>query len=74
MQGVGKCHLFLSNDEQPQAEESCVVCCQRQRNAILIPCGHLALCTVCALDLCDRGQPCPVCRIANPRVFQVFRV
>ena len=42
-------------------ESKCVVCIDRQRDTLLLPCGHLVLCGVCL----DRGMirgMCPFCR------------
>ena len=36
----------------------CVVCKERERGIVLVPCSHFTLCTVCAPDISE----CPVCR------------
>jgi Zinc finger, C3HC4 type (RING finger) len=43
---------------------SCIVCMERRRDALLLPCKHLALCAQCAGSLAGRGWPngCPFCR------------
>lgn len=38
----------------------CVVCYDRQINTCLLPCGHVALCSVCAQKVKSKG--CPICR------------
>jgi hypothetical protein len=44
--------------EDLSPEEACVVCIERQKVYAFVPCGHLAVCKLCApqLDLC------PICR------------
>ena len=39
----------------------CVACRDRERSVLLSPCGHLVLCSKCAVDSDD--QRCPVCRV-----------
>ena len=39
----------------------CVVCLERRRSHVAIPCGHLALCGTCAARL----TACPCCRSAG---------
>jgi hypothetical protein len=42
----------------------CLVCAQRRRNVLLIPCRHLVLCAECAEQLHGQGQlsSCPHCK------------
>lgn len=53
-----------------QEAKSCAVCFERDRNTVLLPCGHVVLCGVCARsgDIRD----CPVCRSRIERVMDVF--
>lgn len=44
-------------DEQSE----CVVCIDRARDAVLVPCGH-NFCMVCAEGVVARGDACPTCR------------
>ena len=36
----------------------CVICLEKRRDTVLVPCGHLASC----LDCCNALYQCPVCR------------
>ncbi len=36
----------------------CPVCCEREINTVLIPCGHLCSCLECSYNI----DPCPICR------------
>jgi E3 ubiquitin-protein ligase MUL1 len=46
---------------QPSESQQCVVCCENQREIILLPCGHVCLCENCSERIEDY---CPVCRTA----------
>jgi hypothetical protein len=39
----------------------CVVCCTHERNAVVLPCGHLALCATCAETWFAIKDTCPMC-------------
>ena len=46
--------------------ELCIVCVCAPRNVVLVPCGHLVLCSVC----CSSLKHCPVCRAAIEDRFE----
>ncbi|GBG24158.1 DNA repair protein RAD16 [Hondaea fermentalgiana] len=50
-------------------EDLCVVCMDRQRDALLLPCGHIYLCMQCARGLDNRV--CPMCRTSISRITRV---
>ena len=45
-------------------DTSCVCCMERQRETVLVPCGHRAFCMPCARSMFEgqQGRPCPFCR------------
>ncbi|GFR47662.1 hypothetical protein Agub_g9406, partial [Astrephomene gubernaculifera] len=43
-------------------EGLCVVCMDRPRSVLLLPCGHLVLCGGCVRAVRERGGLCPMCR------------
>lgn len=49
-------------------EPDCVICFEpklgpnEDGGAVLVPCGHYALCDSCANQLIKSGAPCPICR------------
>ena len=47
----------------------CIACRDRERSVLLTPCGHLVLCSKCAVDNDD--QRCPVCRVAVEAIVPV---
>jgi len=57
----------------PENNNECVVCLDGPKQFILIPCGHLILCTECAEDLMKGNAPlCPVCRQAVKQSQRVY--
>ncbi len=47
----------------------CIACRDRERSVLLTPCGHLVLCSKCAVDNDD--QRCPICRVAVDAIVPV---
>jgi hypothetical protein len=47
----------------------CIACRDRERSVLLTPCGHLVLCSKCAVDNDD--QRCPVCRVVVEAIVPV---
>ena len=41
-----------------EEQSLCCVCFERERNVLLQPCAHLAICSVCA----EQVGGCPICR------------
>ena len=54
----------------PNATDLCRICFSGQIDCVLIPCGHLAVCTHCARRL----DCCPFDRIKIQRLHPVYRV
>ena len=54
---------------EPADPKICVICYERAKNTIFIPCGHLACCDTCAAGL----HRCPVCRAIGTK-YRVFDV
>lgn len=44
-----------------ESRRLCIICCDEQREAAFVPCGHRLSCMGCAGELRSRGE-CPVCR------------
>lgn len=58
-------------DAQGQAA-SCAVCLDRPRNAVLVPCGHAALCVDCAASVMAASRRCPICRARAESHVRLF--
>lgn len=53
----------LTEAEKRERESSvCVVCMERSRDALLMPCRHKVLCMMCAFQVQDCSGECPYCR------------
>mmetsp|Transcript_52937 Transcript_52937/g.141479 ORF Transcript_52937/g.141479 Transcript_52937/m.141479 type:complete len:249 (-) Transcript_52937:144-890(-) len=54
-------------------QPTCCVCMEMPKDAALVPCGHKALCMICANKLHARWRGrCPVCRSSIRDVVRVF--
>eukprot|EP00775_Hariotina_reticulata_P004639 gene4639-4892_t len=55
--------------------KKCVVCMERLRNVLLLPCKHMVLCRECAEDLDNRQalQQCPYCRQLCAKVVKTAK-
>ncbi|OXA44310.1 baculoviral IAP repeat-containing protein 7 [Folsomia candida] len=61
--------LLAGNSESEDDEDKqCVVCLERKKTHILIPCGHYAYCDTCAKTL----KICALCRVKVTRRVKVF--
>ena len=58
-------------DAQAQAA-ACAVCLDRPRNAVLVPCGHAALCVDCAASVMAASRRCPICRARAESHVRLF--
>jgi len=66
--------LIVAMDIEPEEQipdlpqhRACVICLQRERNLLFMPCNHLCACAECGLNPTIRV--CPICRTAfNNRV------
>ena len=46
----------------PPTARECMVCMDRPRAALLLPCRHSIVCAGCAAELLGRASSCPLCR------------
>lgn len=58
----------LGEGEALDQQEACVICMDRQRNVVILDCGHICCCVECAQQV----NNCPVCRRAIARLVPVF--
>ena len=57
--------------EEGEEKEPCAVCLDEPRSALLVPCGHLAMCTECSMRVL-RG-PRPICVVCRQPIEKVLR-
>ena len=59
-------------------EDNCVICCEKEKSAVMSPCGHMLSCIDCATKLLKSkffGNPtCPVCRKEIKEVIRFYPV
>lgn len=55
------------------AAAKCDVCLEGKKDMVIIPCGHMCACGLCARKLHARGDPCPICRGPIERVCRVYQ-
>ncbi|XP_014785813.1 death-associated inhibitor of apoptosis 1 [Octopus bimaculoides] len=54
------------------SHRSCPVCKHYEFNAVVLPCGHTALCLKCALKYYYHQRKCPVCQKAISTVHRIY--
>ena len=61
-----------AEDARRQEKESrlCVVCCEKEKSELLLPCKHLCVCEDCAQD--RRLKQCPLCRMEIEETVSIF--
>lgn len=53
---------LVMEDNDGSDEHLCVVCLERERDEVLVPCGHMVLCHGCCADIMASSNECPICR------------
>ncbi|NP_001089119.1 uncharacterized protein LOC733399 [Xenopus laevis] len=63
-----------SNSEgQHKCVRDCVVCCESEVIAALVPCGHNLFCMECAIRICEQELPeCPSCHAPATQAIRIF--
>ena len=66
---------MLSNEPPaaPEDAEPCAVCLEEPRSALLVPCGHMAMCVECADKVLHGSRPiCVVCRQPIEKILRAM--
>ncbi len=42
--------------------KECLICLSEEKNTIIMPCGHLCVCSECGKQIKEKNYNCPVCR------------
>lgn len=50
--------VLMEENERLKSERLCVICLNKDKNVLFLPCAHLAACLDCSFNL----QNCPICR------------
>jgi len=63
------------NEETEHEQElkgiECVICMCEIRDTLILPCRHLCLCKLCAINLRVQSNNCPICRIPFIALIQL---
>ena len=51
-----------------------MVCMERERGVLYVPCNHLAVCAECDLGIEAASMPCPMCQTPIDRSSSVVGV
>jgi len=56
-------------------ETACGVCLEQPRDALVAPCGHIAMCYACSTAIAkSKNNECPFCRVRIIGVYKTFHV
>lgn len=50
----------------PLESQTCVICCDKAPDAVLLPCGHGGICFDCGKRIGKQGGDCHLCRKVIP--------
>lgn len=59
--------------EDGEEHSVCLVCYEREQDAVLLNCGHGGTCFKCACDVYRRSGECPLCRARVDQIVQIGR-
>ncbi|XP_072177237.1 uncharacterized protein [Diadema setosum] len=57
----------------PASEGNCIICLDKEVDAVLYQCGHMCVCLTCGLRLSTMGSHCPMCRAPIRDVIRAYR-
>ena len=43
-------------------DKECLICLTETRSVIIMPCGHLCVCSQCGTEIHKQKYTCPICR------------
>eukprot|EP00878_Enallax_costatus_P019621 GHUV01020704.1.p1 GENE.GHUV01020704.1~~GHUV01020704.1.p1 ORF type:complete len:288 (+),score=62.05 GHUV01020704.1:799-1662(+) len=55
-------HLDMQDEIEGDDDHLCVVCMHQERSQVLVPCGHMVLCSDCCAEIISKAGECPMCR------------
>lgn len=64
--------LSGSKEDVSPIGDLCVICQDRRKSVVLLPCRHLCLCRICSTDLKKYHTICPLCRKSFREAIQVY--
>lgn len=67
--GVNPANVADTPELEAADEQSCVICLTRRRNVVILDCGHICACRLCATQV----KTCPVCRAEIVRLVPTYQ-
>lgn len=58
---AGDDDLLIGLVEEGEGKE-CLICLSEPRNTIIMPCGHMCVCSDCGDQINKKSNNCPICR------------
>lgn len=59
--------------KEPQEDEiNCVICQERSKCILMLPCRHVCVCKECYIELRLYSETCPICRVEIEHTMNVF--
>lgn len=59
-------------EEDISEDRYCIVCQDRFKCVLILPCKHLCVCSECNVRLRNESRPCPICRTVVKKTMKVF--
>ena len=60
-----------NNTTEQTEQEPCCICYKNKKDIVIIPCGHISMCSLCAINLTD--TKCPNCRSLIENMYKVYQ-
>ena len=63
---------LLCDEQAATCQSECVICLDKPKSHVLIPCGHRCCCDGCSTMLMSQQLQCPVCRVMCENALRVW--
>jgi len=70
---LGALTTLKSNSAKGRNEDECIVCFDAQKDTVLRPCSHFAVCNDCAKVIFESTARCPLCRQTITEIIKVYQ-
>lgn len=64
--------ISSTSSGSPQSSDTCVVCLERKKTVVVMPCKHLCMCQNCSNQLQQYQSHCPICRENIAELISVY--
>ena len=52
--------------------DTCIICCEKQSEVLIHPCGHSGLCKNCITECIKRTDECPHCKQKMEKIYLIY--